>query len=118
MELAQHCVNGAVLQCGLTPGGSPDRRTVSVHCAVGPIFRIPVSCKPVQIFLPGQQQSQAINQTRYALSKQLPYIREQGLIAATAYGELVLSATESKAVSKAIECTLNKRLAKLEGGAA
>jgi hypothetical protein len=62
--------------------------------------------------------TQAINQTRYALSKQLPEIRGRGLIAATAYGELVLSAEESKAVAKAIERTLNKRLSKLEGGAA
>lgn len=57
-------------------------------------------------------------ETRYALSKQLPDIRERGLVAATAYGELVLSATESKAVAKAIERTLTKRLAQLEGGAA
>jgi hypothetical protein len=62
--------------------------------------------------------TQAINQTRYALSKQLPDIRVRGLVAATAYGELVLSATESKAVAKAIERTLTKRLAQLEGGAA
>ena len=62
--------------------------------------------------------TQAINQTRYALSKQLPDIRVRGLVAATAYGELVLSTTESKAVAKAIERTLTKRLAQLEGGAA
>ncbi|PUE44456.1 hypothetical protein B9Z47_18160 [Limnohabitans sp. 2KL-1] len=61
---------------------------------------------------------QQINETRYALSKQLPDIRLRGLIAVTAYGELVLSATESKAVAKAIERTLAKRLTKLEGGAA
>jgi hypothetical protein len=62
--------------------------------------------------------AQQINETRYALSKQLPDIRLRGLVAATAYGELVLSATESKAVANAIERTLMKRLTKLEGGAA
>ena len=62
--------------------------------------------------------TQQINETRYALSKQLPDIRFRGLVAATAYGELVLSATESKAVANAIERTLMKRLTKLEGGAA
>jgi hypothetical protein len=62
--------------------------------------------------------TQQINETRYAISKQLPDIRLRGLVAATAYGELVLSATESKAVANAIERTLMKRLAKLEGGAA
>ena len=62
--------------------------------------------------------NQAAIETRYALSQQLPAIRERGLVAATAYGELVLSATESKAVAKAIERTLTKRLAQLEGGAA
>ena len=41
-------------------------------------------------------------ETRYALSKQLPDIRERGLVAATAYGELVLSSTESKAVANAL----------------
>ncbi len=56
-------------------------------------------------------------ETRYALSKQLPDIRLRGLVAATAYGELVLSASESKAVAKAIELALIKRLSKLEGGA-
>lgn len=61
---------------------------------------------------------QQINETRYALSKQLPDIRERGLIAATAYRELALSAAESKAVAKAIERALTKRLAQLEGGAA
>jgi hypothetical protein len=62
--------------------------------------------------------TQQINETRYAISKQLPDIRLRGLVAATAYGELVLSATESKAVANAIERMLMKRLAKLEGGAA
>ena len=62
--------------------------------------------------------AQQINETRYALSKQLPDIRLRGLVAATAYGELVLSATETKAVANAIERTLMKRLTKLEGGAA
>ena len=61
---------------------------------------------------------QQINETRYALSKQLPDIRLRGLIAVTAYGELVLNATESKAVARAIERALTKRLAQLEGGAA
>lgn len=62
--------------------------------------------------------TQQINETRYAISKQLPDIRLRGLVAATAYGELVLSATESKAVAKAIERTLTKRFTKIEGGAA
>ena len=62
--------------------------------------------------------NQAAIETRYALSKQLPDIRERGLVAATAYGELGRSTTESKAVAKAIERTLTKRLAQLEGGAA
>lgn len=62
--------------------------------------------------------TQQINETRYAISKQLPDIRLRGLVAATAYGELVLSATESKTVANAIERTLMKRLTKLEGGAA
>jgi hypothetical protein len=62
--------------------------------------------------------SEAINQTRYALSKQLPDIRQRGLVAVTAYGELELSETESKAVAQAIELALIKRLSKLEGGAA
>lgn len=62
--------------------------------------------------------TQHTNETRYALSKQLPDIRGRGLVAATAYGELVLSANESKAVAQAIERALVKRLIKLEGGAA
>jgi hypothetical protein len=62
--------------------------------------------------------AQQTNETRYALSKQLPDIRLRGLVAVTAYGELVLSATESKAVAKAIERTLTNRLAKLQGNAA
>lgn len=62
--------------------------------------------------------TQQTNETRYALSKQLPDIRSRGLVAVTAYGELVLSATESKTVAKAIERTLMKRLSQLEGGAA
>jgi hypothetical protein len=62
--------------------------------------------------------AQQINETRYAISKQVPDIRFRGLAAATAYGELVLSAAESKAVANAIERTLMKRLAKLEGDAA
>jgi hypothetical protein len=57
-------------------------------------------------------------ETRYALSKQLADIRQRGLVAATEYGDLVLSASESKAVAKAIERALIKRLSKLEGVAA
>lgn len=62
--------------------------------------------------------TQHTSETRYALSKQLPDIRGRGLVVATAYGELVLSANESKAVAQAIERELVKRLIKLEGGAA
>ena len=64
------------------------------------------------------QDTQDIDQTRYALAKQLPEIESRGLVAATAYGDLVLDAEECKAVAKAIERALNKRLAKLERGAA
>lgn len=48
--------------------------------------------------------------TLYALAKQLPDIQARGLVASTAYGELVLSAAESVAVAKAIERALTKRL--------
>lgn len=55
-----------------------------------------------------------INQTHYALAKQLPDIQRRGLVAQTAYGELSLSEDESKAVARAIEKALTKRLDKLE----
>jgi hypothetical protein len=51
-----------------------------------------------------------MSQTTYALAKQLPEIHARGLVAQTAYGDLVLEPHEVKAVAKPIEKALLKRL--------
>ena len=63
-------------------------------------------------------ESEKYRATLYAIGKQLPEIVARGLVATTAYGELTLEPGECRAVSRAIHQALERRLAKLEGGAA
>ena len=56
-------------------------------------------------------------QITYALSKKVPDMQQRGVRIETSYGELELNCADSAEVAALIERQLERRLAKIRGGA-